>query len=81
MSIMKFILTKSNSANHKMVNLANVADIFVSDNYLMLLMNDGREERFAYGSNEEMTALFNVIAEFIEGEGRLLNCDKYMPTR
>ncbi len=73
MDNMKFIV---NSQSHQAVNLANVIDIFVSNNYLMLSLNDGREMRFFYGTENELTNLFNRIMDFISENGaKVLYCN------
>ena len=76
---MKYIV---NSEDHKAVNLANVIDIFVSNNYLMLSLTDGREMRFFYGTENELNNLFARIMQFIsEDGGKVLDCNQYMKTR
>jgi len=70
---MKFIV---NSQDHKAVNLENVIDIFVSNNHLILSLNDGREMRFFYGTENELTNLFNRIMDFISENGaKVLYCN------
>ena len=72
---MKYIV---NSKDHKAVNLAYVIDIFVSKNYLMLSLADGREMRFFYGTENELTNLFDRIMDFISENGaKVLYCDKF----
>ena len=72
---MKYIV---NSQDHKAVNLANVIDIFVSNNYLILSLTDGREMRFFYGTENELTNLFDRIMDFISENGaKVLYCDKF----
>jgi len=73
MDNMKFIV---NSQDHKAVNLENVIDIFVSNNHLILSLNDGREMRFFYGTENELTNLFNRIMDFISENGaKVLYCN------
>lgn len=73
---MKYIV---NSKDHKAVNLANVIDIYVSDNYLILSLTDGREMRFFYGTEKELNNLFARIMHFISEDGtKVLDCYQYM---
>lgn len=73
---MKYIV---NSQDHKAVNLANVIDIFVSNNYLMLSLTDGREMRFFYGTENVLNNLFDRIMYFINDDGtKALDCNKIM---
>lgn len=58
-----------NSESNKAVNLANIEDIFISDNYLILTTNGGlnaREIRFVYGTPAKLSKLFKAIMEFIK---------------
>ena len=71
---MKYIV---NSKDHKAVNLANVIDIFVSNNYLVLSLVDGREMRFIYGTENALNNLFNRIMDFISEDGtKVFDCNK-----
>lgn len=75
---MKYLV---NSQTNKAVNLANVIEIFVSNNYLMLSLNDGREMRFFYGTETALNNLFSRIMEFISEDGtKILDCNKIMKT-
>ena len=73
---MKYIV---NSQVHKAVNLANVTDIFISNNYLMLSLTDGREMRFLYGTENALNKVFNRIMDFINEDGtKILDCNKFL---
>ena len=75
---MKYIV---NSQDHKAVNLANVIDIFVSNNHLILSLTDGREMRFFYGTENTLNKLFARIMDFIREDGaKVLDCDVYVKT-
>lgn len=75
---MKYLV---NSKECKAVNLANVIDIFVSTNHLMLSLTDGREMRFFYGDKEHIIKLFNRIMEFISEDGtKMLDCYNFVET-
>ena len=71
---MKFLVS-----NLKAVNLANVSDISVSSNHLMLTMTDGREVRFVYGTQSELETLFVAVMDFIISSNiKVFDCDKYL---
>ncbi len=75
---MKYLV---NSQEHKAVNLANVIDIFVSNNYLTLSLTDGREMRFFYGTENALNILFSRVMDFISEDGtKVLDCNKIMKT-
>lgn len=75
---MKYIV---NSKDHKAVNLANVIDIFVSNNYLVLSLVDGREMRFIYDTENALNNLFSRIMDFISEDGtKVFDCNKTMKT-
>lgn len=63
----------------KMVNLANVSDINISNNYLVLTMIDGREQRFIYGAEADLKKVFLAIEQFISlKDSNVLDCEKFM---
>lgn len=68
---MKFLY---NSKDLNAVNLANVINIFVSNNYLMLTLTDGREMRFLYETTENLTKLHARIMQFIAKDEKVLDC-------
>jgi hypothetical protein len=68
---MKFLY---NSKDLNSVNLANVINIFVSNNYLMLTLTDGREMRFLYDTTENLTKLHARIMQFIAKDEKVLDC-------
>ena len=68
---MKFLY---NSKDINSVNLANVINIFVSNNYLMLTLTDGREMRFLYDTTENLTKLHARIMQFIAKDEKVLDC-------
>lgn len=75
---MKFIISKN-----KAINLENVVDIFVSSGYLKVTTDGGlnsREVSLAYGTDTEMTKLFAEVMNFIAGESKIFDCDKFMKT-
>ena len=73
---MKFLY---NSAEHKLINLANVVEIYVSENYLMLSLIDGREMRFLYGATDILNKLHTKIMLFIETEDmRVFDCYEFI---
>ena len=73
---MKFLL---NSKDKNAVNLANVINIFVSNNYLMLSLADGREMRFLYGSTDVLKKLHARIMQFIGAEdARVFDCYEFI---
>lgn len=63
-----------NSKDLNSVNLANVINIFVSSNYLMLSLTDGREMRFLYETTENLTKLHARIMQFIAKDEKVLDC-------
>ena len=67
---MKFLVS-----NSKAVNLANVSDFSISNNYLIVTLTDGREMRFVYGAQADLERLFAEIVEFIAGDLKVFNCD------
>lgn len=73
---MKFLY---NSKDLNSVNLANVINIFVSNNYLMLSLTDGREMRFLYGTTDALTKLHARIMQFIGAEDtRVFDCYEFI---
>lgn len=75
---MKFLI---NSESGKAVNLNNVAEICVSNNYLVLTTEGGqyaREMRFIYGTEDNLNRLFAKVMEFLAGDERVMDCDKFM---
>lgn len=75
---MKFLI---NSESGKAVNLNNVAEICVSNNYLVLTTEGGqyaREMRFIYGTEYNLNRLFAKVMEFLAGDERVMDCDKFM---
>lgn len=68
-----------NSKDLNSVNLANVINIFVSNNYLMLSLTDGREMRFLYGTTDALTKLYARIMQFIGAEDtRVFDCYEFI---
>lgn len=68
-----------NSKDINSVNLANVINIFVSNNYLMLSLTDGREMRFLYGTTEALTKLHARIMQFIGAEdAKVFDCYQFV---
>lgn len=68
-----------NSKDINSVNLANVINIFVSNNYLMLSLTDGREMRFLYGTTDALTKLHARIMQFIGAEDtRVFDCYEFI---
>lgn len=67
-----------NSKDINSVNLANVINIFVSNNYLMLSLTDGREMRFIYGTNDALSALFGRIMSFLANDEKVLDCYEFL---
>ena len=68
-----------NSKDLNSVNLANVINIFVSDNYLLLSLTDGREMRFIYGSSDSLAKLHARIMQFIGAEDtKVLDCYQFV---
>ena len=75
---MKFLY---NSKDLNSVNLANVINIFVSGNYLMLSLTDGREMRFIYDTTEVLTKLHARIMQFIGAEdAKVFDCYQFAET-
>ena len=73
---MKFLVSK----NHA-INLANINDIAISNNYLVLATDAGlnaREIRFVYGTQAELEKLFQQIMDFISGDEKVFDCDDKM---
>lgn len=67
-----------NSKDINSVNLANVINIFVSNNYLMLSLTDGREMRFIYGTNDALSTLFGRIMSFLANDEKVLDCYEFL---
>lgn len=68
-----------NSKDINSVNLANVINIFVSNNYLMLSLTDGREMRFLYGATDALNKLHARIMQFISAEdARVFDCYQFV---
>lgn len=68
-----------NSKDINSVNLANVINIFVSNNYLMLSLTDGREMRFLYGATDALNKLHARIMQFIGAEdARVFDCYQFV---
>jgi hypothetical protein len=75
---MKFLI---NSESNKAINLANVDEITISSNYLVLTTGGGqyaRDVRFIYGTSVELTALFNRITEFLADDEKTLDCHEFL---
>ena len=73
---MKFIVSKSHA-----INLANINDIAISNNYLTLTTDAGlnaREIRFVYGTQAELEKLFQQIMDFIANDDKVFDCDDKM---
>ena len=71
---MKFLVTKTHA-----INLSSVAEISVSCNYLLLtIKGEGREVRFVYGAESELTKLFYAIMQFASDGETIFNCDKFL---
>lgn len=63
----------------KMVNLANVSDISISNNYLVLTMIDGREQRFIYGAEDSLKKVYLAIKQFLSlKDNEVLDCERFM---
>ena len=79
MDIMKFITSK-----HRAINLATINAISISNNYLELTTESGqnaREIRFIYGTDAELTKLFDAIMVFAnDNTTSVFDCDKFMET-
>lgn len=74
-------MTKFLTNGSKAINLNNVAEICVSSNYLVLTTEGGqyaRELRFVYGTEENLNRLFAKVMEFLAGDERVMDCDKFM---
>lgn len=74
-------MTKFLTNGSKAVNLNNVAEICVSNNYLVLTTEGGqyaREMRFIYGTEDNLNRLFSKVMEFLAGDERVMDCDKFM---
>ena len=74
-------MTKFLTNGSKAVNLNNVAEICVSNNYLVLTTEGGqyaREMRFIYGTNESLTALFKRVTEFLASDEKTLDCHEFL---
>lgn len=75
---MKFLI---NSESGKAVNLNNVAEICVSNNYLVLTTEGGqyaREMRFIYGTEDNLRRLFSKVMEFLANDEKTLDCHKFL---
>ena len=74
-------MTKFLTNGSKAINLNNVAEICVSNNYLVLTTEGGqyaREMRFIYGTEDNLNCLFSKVMEFLAGDERVMDCDKFM---
>ena len=74
-------MTKFLTNGSKAINLNNVAEICVSNNYLVLTTEGGqyaREMRFVYGTEDNLNRLFSKVMEFLAGDERVMDCDKFM---
>ena len=65
----------------KAINLANITDFMVSENYLVITATDGREIRFVYGATDALNDLFNAILAFIANDGKVFDCKDFMMKR
>lgn len=75
---MKFLI---NSESNKAINLANVDEITISSNYLILTTGGGqyaRDIRFIYGTNDALSALFGRIMTFLANDEKVLDCYEFM---
>ena len=75
---MKFLI---NSESNKAVNLANVIEICVSNNYLVLTTEGGqyaRDIRFIYGTEDNLNRLFPKIMEFLANDEKTLDCHEFL---
>lgn len=75
---MKFLI---NSESNKAINLANVDEMTISSNYLVLTTGGGqyaRDVRFIYGTNDDLTALFKRITEFLANDEKTLDCHEFL---
>ena len=75
---MKFIVSKKSST--RAINLANVTDIMVSANYLVLTTIDGREEKFIYGTEKDLNELFDALMDWLaqDYESGVFDCGEIM---
>lgn len=74
-------MTKFLTNGSKAINLNNVAEICVSNNYLTLTTEGGqyaREMRFVYGTEDNLNLLFAKVMEFLAGDESVMDCDKFM---
>ena len=75
---MKFLV---NSKDNKAVNIANVDEITISCNYLVLTTGGGqyaRDVRFIYGTSAGLSALFKRVMEFLTNDENMLDCYEFL---
>lgn len=57
------------------VNLANVIDIYLSGQYIMLATIDGREVRYVFGTPSTNEMIFEQILEFLASDEKVFEID------
>ena len=75
---MKFLI---NSESNKAINLANVDEITISSNYLILTTGGGqyaRDIRFIYGTEDNLNRLFSKVMEFLANDEKTLDCHEFL---
>lgn len=75
---MKFLI---NSKDNKAINLANVDEITISSNFLVLTTGGGqyaRDVRFIYGTPDALSALFGRIMSFLANDEKVLDCYEFL---
>ena len=68
----------------KAVNLANIDEIQVANNYLTITTGAGlnaRTMQFYYGATADIEALYDAVMDFLASEERLFDCDQFMSNR
>ena len=65
---------------YRAINLAQVIDIAVSANYLVLTTTDGREEKLVHGGEKALEALMEEILAFLNDDRKVRDCEEFMLT-
>lgn len=68
----------------KAVNLANIDEIQVANNYLTITTGAGlnaRTMQFYYGATDDIEALYEAIMCFLGSDKQVFDCDLFMSNR
>ena len=68
----------------KAVNLANIDEIQVANNYLTITTGAGLNARtmlFYYGATADIEALYEAVMDFLASDKQVFDCEQFMSNR